>query len=83
MKRLQPFPNRAGALFRTFFSGYGGIIITETIEEAAGIINEFAPEHLQIQTADPFETLPLIENAGEILLGDTTPFSIAKLLHRG
>ena len=59
------------------FNGYGGIIITETIGECADIINEFAPEHLQIQTADPFDILPLIENAGEILLGENTPFSIA------
>ena len=58
-------------------SGYGGIIITENMKEAADIVNEFAPEHLQIQTADPFDTLGLIENAGEILLGENTPFSIA------
>lgn len=58
-------------------SGYGGIIITETIEEGAEIVNTFAPEHLQIQTADPFDTLSLIENAGEILLGDKVPFSVA------
>jgi len=58
-------------------SGYGGIIITDSIEEAADIINEYAPEHLQLQTRDPFDTLSLIKNAGEILLGENTPFSIA------
>lgn len=58
-------------------SGYGGIIITNSETESAEIINEFAPEHLQIQTAAPFDTLSLITNAGEILLGDNTPFSIA------
>ena len=66
---------------RTFvsdvFSGYGGIIITETLEEAVEIVNRYAPEHLQIQTADPFDTLGLIENAGEILLGAHAPFSAA------
>ncbi len=59
------------------FSGYGGIIITESMEEAAEVVNKFAPEHLQIQTASPFDTLNLIENAGEILLGSNTPFSLA------
>jgi histidinol dehydrogenase len=62
---------------RDVLSGYGGIVITDTIEEGADIINEFAPEHLQIKTKDPFDTLSLIRNAGEILLGENTPFSIA------
>lgn len=59
------------------FSGYGGIIITKSLEEAADLVNEYAPEHLQIQTAEPFDTLGLIENAGEILLGENIPFSVA------
>jgi len=59
------------------FKGYGGIIVTETLEESADIANLIASEHLQIQTKDPFQVLSLIENAGEILLGDNTPFSIA------
>ena len=59
------------------FKGYGGIILTDTLEEAAGVVNQFAPEHLQIQTVEPFQTLSLITNAGEILLGENTPFSIA------
>ncbi len=58
-------------------SGYGGIFVTGTMDEAAGIVNEFAPEHLLILAEDPFELLPLIRNAGEILLGSSTPFSVA------
>ncbi|WP_028974622.1 histidinol dehydrogenase [Spirochaeta cellobiosiphila] len=55
--------------------GYGGILITDSIEEGAEVINEFAPEHLSLQTNEPFETLELIRNAGEILLGSNLPFS--------
>lgn len=66
---------------RTFttdvLSGYGGIIITDDLAEAAAVVNEFAPEHLMVLTAEPFDTLPLIKNAGEILLGPNTPFSLA------
>ena len=58
-------------------SNYGGIIITQSIEEAVEIVNDFAPEHLQLATKDPFETLRGIENAGEVLLGQETPFSLA------
>lgn len=57
------------------FSGYGGIIVTEDLDEACDISNEFAPEHLAIHTEDPWDTMSKITNAGEIILGDSTPFS--------
>ncbi|MBF9018384.1 MULTISPECIES: histidinol dehydrogenase [unclassified Oceanispirochaeta] len=57
--------------------GYGGIILTDSVEDSAEVANLFATEHLQIQTAEPFQILNMIRHAGEILLGDNTPFSIA------
>jgi len=36
-------------------------------------VNDYAPEHLEILTDDPFSTLNRISNAGEILLGPYTP----------
>jgi histidinol dehydrogenase len=59
------------------FSGYGGIILAKDMNEAAEIVNLYAPEHLQIATRDQTRALKLIRNAGEILLGQDTPFSIA------
>ncbi len=59
------------------FKGYGVILLVDTIEEGAEIVNTFAPEHLQLQTSEPFTTLSLIKNAGEILLGSNLPFSAA------
>ncbi|MBB6478606.1 histidinol dehydrogenase [Spirochaeta isovalerica] len=59
------------------FAGFGGIILVDSIEEGARVVNIYAPEHLQIVTEDPWDTVQLIENAGEILLGDNTPFSNA------
>jgi histidinol dehydrogenase len=70
-----PEPRRTFA--RDVFSRYGGIILADDPREAADIVNTFAPEHLQIHSARPLELLPLIKNAGEILLGGTTPFSLA------
>jgi histidinol dehydrogenase len=58
-------------------AGYGGIVITADIAEAIGIADEIAPEHLQIATIDPLATLRLVHHAGEILLGQDTPFSLA------
>jgi histidinol dehydrogenase len=59
------------------FGGYGGVVLAETMQEAAEIVNAFAPEHLQIQTEEPYETLSEIRHAGEILIGSHTPFSAA------
>lgn len=59
------------------FSGYGGIIITDTAEEANQVVNQFAPEHLLIHGSDPRARSRSIVNAGEILLGPHTAFSLA------
>lgn len=59
------------------FSGYGGIIVVESMNEGVNLVNNFATEHLQIRTADPFAILGMITNAGEIILGSNCPFSAA------
>ncbi len=70
-------PEPRNSYLHDVLSGYGGVILAESIEHAAEIVNRFAPEHLQLQTAAPWETLSLIRNAGEVLLGEDTPFSAA------
>ena len=52
---------------------YGGIIITQTREEAIAFCNEYAPEHLLVKVAQPLDILPKLTNAGEILIGEYTP----------
>ena len=56
-------------------SDYGGAVIARTMDDAVAFANLYAPEHLQIATRDPFATLQRIRNAGEVLLGQNTPFS--------
>ena len=58
-------------------ASYGGIILARDMTEATEIANAVAPEHLQIATCDPLATLSGIQNAGEVLLGQNTPFSLA------
>ena len=48
------------------------LILTESLDEAANLSNFLAPEHLELQVREPLSLLPLIENAGAILLGDYT-----------
>ncbi len=61
----------------TVLSNYGGIVMTGSMPETLDFVNAYAPEHLQIQTEDPWEVLAGVTNAGEILLGDNLPFSVA------
>jgi histidinol dehydrogenase len=54
----------------------GAIIVTSNMEEAIALMNEIAPEHLEVATLSPFELLPLIKHAGAIFLGHNTPEAI-------
>jgi histidinol dehydrogenase len=51
----------------------GCIIVTDTMSKAIELMNEIAPEHLEVMTNNPFELLPAIKHAGAIFLGNNTP----------
>jgi len=67
---VQALPEQRRNFVKTVFSGYGGIVITETFEESIDFVNEWAPEHLRVIASEPLRFLPQIVHAGEILLGD-------------
>ena len=52
---------------------YGAVIVVENIGVATEMANRIAPEHLELQTRDPFEVVGKIRNAGAVFLGDYTP----------
>lgn len=54
----------------------GGIILTSSLEESYKFINDYAPEHLELLSTEPFEHLGYITEASEILMGPHTPISI-------
>ncbi len=58
-------------------SNYGGVLLTRSLDNSIQFVNDYAPEHLEVLTADPFVTLQKIHNAGEILLGHYTPIPTA------
>jgi histidinol dehydrogenase len=58
-------------------SNYGGIMLTDSLQASIDFVNDYAPEHLEVLTDDPFITLNKIQNAGEILLGSMTPIPTA------
>ena len=51
----------------------GAIIVTRDMEEAVSLMNQIAPEHLEVVTSHPFDLLPSIRHAGAIFMGAYTP----------
>jgi len=51
----------------------GAIIVTQTMDEAIDLMNQIAPEHLEVVTTSPLELLSQIKHAGAIFLGSYTP----------
>lgn len=49
---------------------FGYILVAENMEEAIETANTIAPEHLELLTRDPFQTMTKIRNAGAIFLGE-------------
>ena len=58
-------------------SNYGGVMITDSLDESIAFVNDYAPEHLEVLVEEPFITLNKLKNAGEILLGAMTPIPTA------
>lgn len=73
-RQLELLPRKEIA--RASIDNNGKIIITNNIEEAIEISNKLAPEHLEINTVNAFELLPLIRNAGSVFLGNSCPEAV-------
>ena len=60
-------------IFNSSLSRHSWVLIADNIDEAIDFTNDFASEHLQIMTEDPFMTLNRIRHAGSIFLGPYSP----------
>ncbi len=70
--------NRKRVLRKVFgVNGMGAIIVSPDIESACNFVNDYAPEHLMVVCEEKRqkEVISKIKNAGEILIGEYTPFS--------
>lgn len=45
------------------------IVVMDSVEDMFTVMNEVAPEHLEIQLPDPMEYMSMVENAGSVFLG--------------
>lgn len=72
---LAQLPERRRGFAEAAMRDYGGAVVARSMDEALAFVNLYAPEHLQIATRDPLGTLAGVRHAGEVLLGQDTPFS--------
>ena len=72
IKKLVPeLPRKE--IIEASFKNRSAIILAKDIEEIFEVVNELAPEHLEVLTKEPFNDLYRIRNAGAIFLGPNTP----------
>ena len=57
-------------IIRKSLDNFGYILIAEDMDEAIEAANEIAPEHMEIVTANPFEDMMKVKNAGAIFIGE-------------
>ncbi len=70
-----PEPRRSYAM--AALGENGGAVLTDDLDEAIAVANTYAPEHMQIVARDEEAVLAGIDHAGEVLLGQSTPVSLA------
>ena len=70
-RQLEQLPRKKIA--EKSWGDYGAIITVAKLEDAAALADAFAPEHLEIATADPERLAGLVRHAGAIFLGRHTP----------
>jgi len=66
-----------GRLISENLSRNGLILICRSLKDAVKAVNEFAPEHLEVMTEDPWEVAAEVTSAGLILVGENTPVAVS------
>lgn len=57
-------------IIRKSLDNYGYILLADNMSDAIDAVNEIASEHLEILTANPFEVMTKVKNAGAIFMGE-------------
>ena len=73
-RQTESLPRRA--IVTASLKDFGAIVIANTIDDACGIANRIAPEHLQLVTRDDDAAAAKIRHAGAIFFGQHTPEAV-------
>jgi histidinol dehydrogenase len=65
---------------RASLQRYGMILVMEDLDACVRFTNTYAPEHLEIMTADPWAVSTTVVNAGSIFLGHYSPVTMGDYL---
>lgn len=57
-------------IIKASLDNFGYILVAKDMDEAIATANEIAPEHMEILTKDPFNTMTKVKNAGAMFLGE-------------
>jgi histidinol dehydrogenase len=77
-RQLSDHPRRL--LTEKAIAHYGLAVVVESLEVAAELSNGFAPEHLELEIAQPWDLLDRIRHAGAIFFGNSTPEAVGDYL---
>lgn len=76
--QIESLPRRAIA--QSSLENYGAVVCVDTLDEACALINELAPEHVEIITSDDEAIAAKIKHAGAIFFGSYTPEAVGDYL---
>lgn len=77
-RQLEHHPRRT--MTEKAIAHHGLVVVVDSLEAAAQLSNEFAPEHLELEVDEPWELLEHIRHAGAIFLGCSTPEAVGDYL---
>jgi histidinol dehydrogenase len=77
-KQAESLPRRE--IIKSSLKDYGAIVLVETLDEACALVNELAPEHVEIVTNDDEAVAGKIRHAGAIFVGGYTPEAVGDYL---
>ena len=69
--QIESLPRRAIA--QASLQNYGAVVVVPTLDDACSLVNELAPEHVEIMTNDDEAVAAKIKHAGAIFFGSYTP----------
>jgi histidinol dehydrogenase len=81
-RQAAPLPGPRADAVRAALGPNGGCVLVDDLDIAVEVVNRYAPEHLQVAVADEHvdRVVDGLVNAGEILIGQDTPFSAANFV---
>lgn len=77
-RQMESLPRRE--IVEASLRDYGAIVLVETLDEACVLVNELAPEHVELLTSDDEAIAAKIRHAGAIFFGSYTPEAVGDYL---